>query len=90
MEKALKSVGERLANDAAIRELINRLKGENSGELFRIWVRDNIDNPNPAIKSELGEWLSIRQVEKALNHGEPINKQLRNSFKARLFHIISM
>ena len=81
-------LGERLAHESVFRELYNRLSKDNK-RLFRIWAREQIDNPTNAIEAELGKRLTPRQVAKAMSHGEPINEQLRNSFKSRLCDIIT-
>lgn len=81
-------LGERLAHESVIRELYNRLSKDDK-RLFRVWAKEQIDNPTNAIEAELGERLMPRQVVKAMSHGEPINQQLRNSFKSRLCDIIS-
>lgn len=89
-EECVEDLGERLASDVAIDELIETLGRKTSKEVFRAWVQNRIDNPTPAIMNELNKWLDPRHVSESRKQYLSHNKQLQVAFRSRLSYIRSL
>ena len=89
-EECAEDLGERLASDVAIAELIETLGCKTSKEVFGAWVKNRIDNPTPAILNELNKWLEPRRVSESKKHSLSQNRQLQDAFRSRLSYIRSM